>query len=298
MENVAREIAANITGTVKTQEPLKRHTSFKIGGPADLFVEVQNTKELIFVLSQLRQREIPWFLLGNGTNLLVHDQGYRGAVVHLVGQFKEFKFNSLVLEAGAAVPMALLAQRANRLGLRGLAFASGIPGTVGGAAVMNAGAHGHCLGEVLLDVQILDSSLALHTYQASELGLSYRKSKISPTAIVCAVRLQLEIGDKDELERQSRDYSEFRRNRQPRQPNAGSIFKNPPHTAAGHLIEAAGLKGQRVGGAMISDIHANFIVNCQQATAADVMSLITIAQREVAQQFGIKLELEVRLLGY
>ncbi|NLZ93455.1 MAG: UDP-N-acetylmuramate dehydrogenase [Firmicutes bacterium] len=298
MQSVAHEIAANITGKVKLQEPLKYHTSFKIGGPADLYVQVQNVRELVYVLSLLQQNGIPWFILGNGTNLLVHDEGYRGSVIHLSGKFKDFKFNGLMLEAGAAVPLAVLARRANSLGLSGLTFAGGIPGTVGGAVVMNAGAHGHCLSEVLVDVQILDSSLELHTCQASELGLNYRKSKISSSEIICFVRFQLEAGDKVELERQSRDYLMFRHNRQPRQPNAGSIFKNPPDTAAGSLIEAAGLKGYRVGGAMISDIHANFIVNCQQATAQDVMTLINIVRRKVAQQFGIELELEVRLLGY
>ncbi|NLZ38649.1 MAG: UDP-N-acetylmuramate dehydrogenase [Firmicutes bacterium] len=298
MKSVAHEIAAKITGKVKLQEPLKNHTSFRIGGPADLYVEVHNVKELVFVLSLLQQKGIPWFILGNGTNLLVHDQGYRGTAIRLQGAFKEINVNGLMLEAGAAVPLTVLAQRANSQGLSGLTFACGIPGTVGGAVVMNAGAHGRSISDVLVDVQILDSSLELHTYQASELGLNYRKSKISPSEIICFARFQLEVGDKIELERQSRDYLEFRRNRQPRQPNAGSIFKNPPGTTAGSLIEAAGLKGYRVGGAMISDIHANFIVNCQQATAQDVMTLIMIVREKVARQFGIELELEVRLLGY
>ncbi|MCR3921513.1 MAG: UDP-N-acetylmuramate dehydrogenase [Firmicutes bacterium] len=298
MEHVAREIKLNITGRVKTQELLARHTSFKIGGPADLYLEPENVTELAYVLTYLQSEGISYYILGNGTNLLVHDQGFRGAVICLAGQFREFTFSDLSVNAGAAVPLALLAQRATALGRTGLSFAAGIPGTVGGALVMNAGAHGHSLADQLVDAQILTGDMAVHIYQPEELELRYRKSNISPNDVVCAVTLRLEAGDKDDLERQSRDDLTFRRSRQPRQPNAGSIFKNPPGDAAGRLIEAVGLKGHRVGGAMISDIHANFIVNCQQATAQDVMALIATARREVAQQFGIKMELEIQLLGY
>ena len=297
MKDVAEIIAEKIA-TVRLQEPLSRHTSFKIGGPADLYLEAENVEQLVFALSCLRKHKIPYYVLGSGTNILVHDDGYRGAVIRLAGQFREFNFQQRLVTAGAAVPLAVLAQRAQELGLRGLEFAAGIPGSVGGALVMNAGAHGHALGELVLEAQILDSALTLHTYQPQDLGLSYRKSNIGPPQVVCAVKLQLAAGDRDELKRQSRDALTFRRNRQPRQPNAGSIFKNPPHDAAGRLIEAAGLKGQRVGGAAISDVHANFIVNEQNATAQDVMTLITKIQQEVWCQFGIELELEIRLLGY
>lgn len=297
MEFVAEKIAKKVE-MVKLSEPLSRHTSFKIGGPADLYVEPQNVEQLIFVLTCLQEQKKPYYFLGNGTNLLVHDDGYRGAVVRLAGQFREFSFTQELVSAGAAVPLAVLAQKAEQLGLRGLAFAGGIPGSVGGALVMNAGAHGHSLGELLVDAQILNAALILHTCQPQELGLSYRQSNIRPPQVVCAVRLQLTAGDKDELVRQSREALAFRRNRQPRQPNAGSIFKNPLGDAAGRLIEAAGLKGHRVGGAVISDVHANFIVNQQHATAQDVMTLISKVQQEVSRQFGIELALEVRLLGY
>lgn len=297
MQDVADKIAVKVK-VVKLQEPLSRHTSFKIGGPADLYVEPENVEQLIFVRTCLQEQKIPYYYLGNGTNLLVHDDGYRGAVVRLSGQFREFYFTEQMVTAGAAVPLAMLAHRAEELGLRGLAFAAGIPGSVGGALVMNAGAHGHSLGELLVDAQILGAALTLHTRQPQELGLNYRKSNISPPQVVCAVRLQLAAGGQDDLMRQGREALAFRRHRQPRQPNAGSIFKNPPGDAAGRLIEAAGLKGQRVGGAVISEVHANFIVNEHNATAAEVMTLITRAQQQVARQFGVELALEVRLLGY
>ncbi|NLM45899.1 MAG: UDP-N-acetylmuramate dehydrogenase [Firmicutes bacterium] len=298
MEQIARKLAAKITGAVRTKEPLCRHTSLKIGGPADLFVEPATREELAFTLACLRQAGVEWFLLGNGTNLLVHDAGFRGAVIRLAGDFCRYEFDGMTIHAGAAVSLAHLAREAVRRGCAGLAFAAGIPGTVGGALVTNAGAHGASLGDVVAEAQIMDESGELHTCLPESLGLAYRKSSIPPAHVVCAVTLQLTAGDREELERQCRDDYLFRRKHQPHQPNAGSIFKNPPGEVAGRLIEAAGLKGCRVGGAVISAIHANFIVNDGQATAADVMALIEKARAEVAGKFGIELELEICLLGY
>ncbi|MDW7652434.1 MAG: UDP-N-acetylmuramate dehydrogenase [Bacillota bacterium] len=298
MENIAQELTAKIGGPVRTGEPLSRYTSFKIGGPADLYVEPETTAELVAVLTVLRQKGIPWFILGSGTNLLVNDRGYRGAVLRLGGDFCRTAYDGPVVEAGAAVKLAVLARDAGRRGLAGLEFAAGIPGSVGGALVMNAGAHGGAVSDCLLEAVVLDRDLELHRLAHDALGLSYRKSSLPPESVVCSVKLGLKPGNKEALEEKSREYLAFRRDRQPRQPNAGSIFKNPPSDAAGRLIEAAGLKGHRSGGAKISEVHANFIVNCGEATAEDVLSLIETAKASVVKQFGVTLELEVRLLGY
>ncbi|MBS4008058.1 MAG: UDP-N-acetylmuramate dehydrogenase [Clostridium sp.] len=298
MRNTAEKIASQISGIVRSDELLSRHTSFKIGGPVDLFVEPLTMTDLIIVLSILRREEIPYYLLGSGTNLLVSDAGYRGAVVRLAGEFKQFAYENCCVEAGAAVPLARLASDAGRRGLAGLDFAAGIPGTVGGALVMNAGAHGSAIGNVLLEALILDEKLCLHSFAAKDLGLSYRKSNITSASVVCRVKLRLSQGERDLQAKICGQHLRFRREHQPLQPNAGSIFKNPPHDFAGRLIEAAGLKGRRAGGAMISDLHANFIVNCGNASAADVWFLLEMAREEVARQFGVNLELEIRLLGY
>ncbi|MBT9140584.1 MAG: UDP-N-acetylenolpyruvoylglucosamine reductase [Dehalococcoidia bacterium] len=298
MRKTAEKITAQVSGIVRTDEVLSRHTSFKIGGPADLFVEPVTMMELVIVLSILRQEEIPVYLLGSGTNLLVSDAGYRGAVVRLAGEFKQFVYENCCVEAGAAVPLAWLASDAGQRGLAGLDFAAGIPGTVGGALVMNAGAHGSVIGDVLTEALILDEKLRLHSFAAEDLGLFYRKSNITSGSVVCRVKLRLSQGEKEIQARKCGQYLRFRREHQPHQPNAGSIFKNPPHDFAGRLIEAAGLKGRRVGGAMISDLHANFIVNCGNASATDVRNLLEMAREEVARQFGVNLELEIRLLGY
>lgn len=297
MKQTAEKLAAQITGAVRTNEPLSRHTSFKIGGPADLFIEPETIAELVSVLTTLRQEGIPYFMLGNGTNLLVGDRGYRGAVIRLAGEFLCASFTGSNVQAGAGVLLARLAREACDRGLAGLEFAAGIPGTVGGALVMNAGAHGAAFGDVLADADILDGDLKLHTVPSGDLGLSYRKSQLSPDSVVCGVRLTLTAGDREKQARICREHLRFRQERQPRQPNAGSIFKNPPHDSAGRLIEAAGYKGRRAGGAMVSDLHANFIINSGDATAADVLALMDAVRTAVLQQFGINLEPEIRLLG-
>jgi UDP-N-acetylmuramate dehydrogenase len=297
MKQTAEILAAQISGAVRVNEPLFRHTSFKIGGPADVFIEPNTTMELITVLRYVKQEKIPFFILGNGTNLLVSDEGYRGVVVRLGGEFSQFAYQEDLVVAGAAVPLAKLANDACKRGLGGLDFAAGIPGTLGGALVMNAGAHGRAVSDVLVNADILSGELELQTFAVDELGLTYRKSNIPIGAVVCGVTFRLRFGDRDTLTQTCKEYLGFRRERQPRQPSAGSIFKNPPGDAAGRLIEAAGLKGRRCGGAMISEVHTNFFVNYDNATARDVFSLIETVKKEVLKQFGQTLELEIRLLG-
>lgn len=297
MKQIAELLAAEISGPVKCHELLSRHTSFRIGGPADLYLQPQTTAELISALTLLRERDIPYFLLGRGTNILVTDSGFRGAVIRLDGDFVHFSYEGTVVTSGAAVPLARLARDACDRSLSGLEFATGIPGSVGGALFMNAGAHGRSTGDMLLDAEILDHTLKLHTFRAEELRLSYRTSGIDPGSIVCSARFSFFPGKREDIERKRREFENFRRSRQPRQPNAGSIFKNPPQDAAGRLIEAAGLKGLRSGGAKISEIHANFIVNCGDATAADVLTLIELAKETVRKKFCVSLILEIQVLG-
>lgn len=297
MKKIAELLAAGISGPVKCHEPLSRHTSFRIGGPADLYLQPRTTAELIFALTLLKEKGVPYFLLGSGTNILVTDSGFRGAVIRLAGDFVQFAYKGTVVKSGAAVPLARLAGDACDRDLSGLEFATGIPGSVGGALYMNAGAHGRATGDMLVDAVILDHTLSLHTFRAEELNLSYRTSGIEPGAIVCFARFSLSPGKREDIERKRREFMDFRRSRQPRQPNAGSIFKNPPQDAAGRLIEATGLKGHRSGGAKISEIHANFIVNCGNATATDVLTLIELVKETVHKKFGINLALEIQVLG-
>lgn len=297
MKQIAELLAAGISGPVKCHEPLSRHTSFRIGGPADLYLQPRTTAELISTLTLLREKGIPYFLLGSGTNVLVTDSGFRGAVISLDGDFAQFTYESTIVTSGAAVPLARLAGDACDRSLSGLEFATGIPGSVGGALFMNAGAHGRATGDILLDAEILDHTLSLHTFRAEELQLSYRASGIATGAIVCFARFSLSPGKREDIQRKRQEFFDFRRSRQPRQPNAGSIFKNPPQDAAGRLIDAAGLRGHRSGGAKISELHANFIVNCGNATATDVLTLIELAKEIVHKKFGISLALEIQVLG-
>ncbi len=297
MEKIARLLKEKITGPVKTGEPLSRHTSFGIGGPADLFVEPQTVDELAAVVSVLRRENLPSFLLGNGTNLLVSDAGYRGAVIRLGGEFREFYYRDQTLVSGAAVSLAVLARDACRQGYANLEFATGIPGTLGGALFMNAGAHGHSIGEFVLETTLLDREGRIHNLGPEEMGFSYRGSRIPTGMVICSAKLSLLPGKAEEIEEKCRKYFEFRAIRQPRLPNAGSIFKNPPGDAAGRLLEAAGLKGLRIGGAMISQQHANFIVNCGGATARDVLALIAVARQAVREKSGVELELEIKVFG-
>lgn len=297
MERLSRLLREKITGSVRTDEPLYRHTSFRIGGPADLFVEPENTAELLEVLQLLKEEKVPYFILGNGTNLLVCDRGFRGAVIRLAGEFATYFFHGDSVDSGASVPLAVLARAACDRGFGNLVFATGIPGTLGGAVFMNAGAHGRALGDFLITATVLDQNLRLHTLAPHQLGLSYRESSITAGTVICRVKLWLQPAAREEIEQKCREYLGFRQAKQPRQPSAGSIFKNPPGDAAGRLLEAAGLKGRRVGGAMISELHANFIVNCGGASAADVLALIEAARDAVRQKFGVALELEIQVLG-
>ncbi len=293
---------ADAGATVRLGEPLGRHTSFRIGGPADVFLEVASVPELVGVLRACAARRAPVFFLGGGTNLLVSDRGARGVVVKLGRPF-DFVEWSLAgevprLRVGAAVPFKRLVMQTVAEGLAGLEFGEGIPGTVGGGLLMNAGAFGGEIGRVVDAIEAVTERGEFLVLPRERLGFAYRRLELPTRAVVTAVQLRLERGEAATLAAAVRDAKTRRDRLQPKgHPNAGSIFKNPPGQPAGKLLEAVGLKGARLGNAMVSLRHANFIVNLGGARAADVKGLMDLATRVVRQRLGVELEPEVRLVG-
>lgn len=297
-EALARTFAS--FGEVRLNESLARHTTFGIGGPADLFVTVRSAEALAGAMAAAAQEGLPVFVLGSGSNILVSDKGIRGIVIDNRARAErsagDFRFR---LESG--VPFAAFARRACRQGIAGLAWAVGIPGTLGGAVVYNAGAYGGCLADVLTAVRIYAPGEGEDWVPAERLGLVYRGSVFTRGAFagkaVLEVELALEPGDARELTALAAEYDRRRLAAQPRGRNAGSMFKNPANAPAWKLIEAVGLRGMRRGDAAISERHCNFFVNLGQATAADVAWLVEEAERRVFEQFGIRLEREVAFVG-
>ncbi|HEY2389068.1 MAG TPA: UDP-N-acetylmuramate dehydrogenase [Candidatus Binatia bacterium] len=287
---------------VRRDEPLARHTSFRIGGPADLFVEAASAGELGALVRVCAAGGLPVFFLGGGTNLLVSDRGVRGVVVKLGKPFDfvEWELDEVGgrLRVGAAVPFKRLVMQTVTAGLAGLAFGEGIPGTIGGGLLMNAGAFGGEIGRVVVALEAIDEYGDAVVLGREQLGFAYRRLTLPGRVIITAVRLRLERGDAAALAAAVADAKARRDRHQPRgQPNAGSIFKNPAGAHAGRLIEGAGLKGARLGDAAFSERHANFIVNLGRARAADVKGLMDLAVRAVQRRLGVELEPEVRLVG-
>jgi UDP-N-acetylmuramate dehydrogenase len=287
---------------VRFDEPLSRHTSFRIGGPADVWVEVADAEEIRRVQAWAAAADLPLFVLGGGTNVLVSDRGVRGIVVHLGRPLATLDWrpngDGFHVRAGAALPLKRLVTEAVARDLTGLEFAEGIPGTVGGGLLMNAGAFGGEISEVVEYVDGVDAYGEQRRFPRSALRFGYRRFDLPPGFIVTRLEFLLKPGDRDAI-RAKRDDAKRRRDaHQPLgYPNAGSIFKNPPGDYAGRLIEHAGLKGLRHGAAMISTQHANFIVNLGGATAADVRAVMCAAARRVHDATGVRLEPEIKLVG-
>ena len=277
--------------------PLAPHTSLRIGGPADYLVRVGSEDDLVGAIRVARQAELPIFLLGGGTNVLVADPGIRGVV--LQNKWSEATVDGSVVTASSGTPLAHVAAVAARAGLLGLEWMATVPGTVGGAVHGNAGAFGKDTAADLIDAELVDLNANVWRAPALELGFAYRTSVLQGTPIVVVrARFQGTPGDRTEAVRRIKEMANERVAKQPlAQPNTGSIFRNPPGDHAGRLIEAAGLKGAREGGAMVSPKHANFIVNADHASAADVRSLLIRCQEEVMRQFGVQLRPEVELVG-
>lgn len=286
----------------KANEPLARYTSIRIGGPADLFIRVETAEALRAALRLLEKHRVPFYLLGKGSNVLVSDRGVRGAVIRLAGEFDRALWSPAggqpAVVAGAAYPLARLAREAVRRGLSGLEFAEGIPASVGGAVVMNAGAYGSEMERVIDRVEALTAGGEPLSLARGELIFSYREAQLPAASVVTRVAFSLAAGEPAAMRRRLDELLRRRKQSQPAGlPNAGSMFRNPPGDFAGRLIEAAGLKGRRVGQAEISERHANFIVNLGGATAAQVRRLMEIARAEVRARFAIELVPEVKFFG-
>ncbi|NJN69608.1 MAG: UDP-N-acetylmuramate dehydrogenase [Nitrospira sp.] len=285
-----------LRGTVRFHAPLKEYTSFHIGGPADVLVQPADVEDVIRLSRQTSEQHVPIFVLG-GTNVLIRDKGIRGAVVSLakLRAIKEEPGSVLYVEGGVGMPT--LIGYAIRRSLAGLEWAAGIPGSVAGCVVMNAGTR---LGEMkssVKAVRIVSPKGTVIDRQAESINFAYRRSTLPP-GIVVGVWLQLKPGLRSDIEKVVKDYLRYRRDTQPlSMPSAGCVFKNPKNDSAGRVVEAAGLKGVAVGDACVSTKHANFIVNQGQASARDVLSLIRKVRAQVARQTGIKLELELKLVG-
>ncbi len=284
---------------IRQQEPMSEHTTFRVGGPAEIFVTADNSEQLGKVIRYLNLTGWPFFLLGNGSNLLVGDKGYRGVVIRLGREFENVKTEGNRLTCGAAVSLAKAAKTAMENSLSGLEFASGIPGSVGGGVRMNAGAYGGELAQVVESVLVMAKDGSLMELDNETMEFGYRKSvlKDRPYAVL-EVAMKLQDGDREEILARMNELSARRRQKQPLEyASAGSTFKRPEGYFAGKLIMDAGLRGKRIGGARVSEKHCGFIINDGTATAADIAELIKEVSETVKERFGVRLEPEVIFLG-
>jgi len=284
---------------ISIKEPMKKHTTFRIGGEADLFLRMENPHQLKEVQNYLQKLGMPYYILGNGSNLLVSDEGYRGVILEIADKMNTIRVegNSIIAQAGAL--MSKIAHVAYEHGLTGFEFAAGIPGTIGGGVVMNAGADGGELKNVVTTVEVLDQNGDFLSLDNQTMEFGYRTSILKKHPfIVTEVRMELQEGCKDEIKATMDDLAAKRREKQPLEyPSAGSTFKRPEGHFAGKLIMDAGLRGYQVGGAQVSEKHCGFVINKEEATAADVKQLIADVQQEVKKQFDVELEPEVIFLG-
>ncbi|MFZ0245728.1 UDP-N-acetylmuramate dehydrogenase [Candidatus Binatus sp.] len=298
MKALERELREIFGPRIRSAMPLAELTSFRIGGPADLFVAVEEETELMHAKAAAYRAGVQCFCLGAGTNLLVSDRGMRGLVVRLGDGFGKIKIDGTKVVAGAAAAFGTLVQVAIDRSLEGLEFGEGIPGTVGGGLVMNAGAFGGEIAKVVTLVHGVTEAGEAIALTRDEVKFAYRRTELPAHFVITRVDFELARGDRAQLMARVAELKARRASRQPRGvPNAGSIFKNPPGNFAGKLLEGAGLKGTRLGGAAFSDQHANFIVNLGGAQAAEVRALIDMARNKVKEQSGVWLEPEVRLVG-
>ncbi|WP_048602581.1 UDP-N-acetylmuramate dehydrogenase [Rubeoparvulum massiliense] len=298
LQNAIKELHEAKVGTIVCNEIMARYTTWKVGGPADLFLVIQDKAALQRTIEILHRHEIPWLVLGKGSNILVSDLGIRGAVIKL-DRFNQLEIMDTRIQVGAGYSMVNLAITAGKAGLTGLEFAGGIPGTVGGACYMNAGAHGSNMAAVCEMVEVVTETGKILHLTNREMQFAYRTSILQEKPwIVTELHFQLQKGDRKEIAAALASYKDRRRKTQPlKEACAGSVFRNPEGDHAGRLIEAAGLKGFSLGDAQVSTIHANFIVNRGKASAADIEQLISHVQQEIKRQFGIQLETEVLRVG-
>lgn len=284
---------------IRPDEPMSRHTSFRIGGPADVLVMPRTVDDLGRAVRFARRHDLPLTITGNGSNLLVRDGGIRGVVVKLGEHFQRAVVTPPRIVAQSGILLGDVSRAAAVHALTGLEFAIGIPGTLGGAIIMNAGAYGGEMKDVVTRVTILDEGGEIHELTPEECRFAYRTSALQGTrSIVAEVEMALQPGDPDAISAKMADLTNQRESKQPLAfPSAGSVFKRPPGGYVGPMVESLGLKGRRIGDAQVSEKHAGFIVNCGHATARDVLDLIEHVRAAVREKFGVTLETEVRVIG-
>jgi UDP-N-acetylmuramate dehydrogenase len=302
VEAAATRLAARCPGRVSRDLPLAPLTTFRLGGPAALFLRAETLDDLVALAEELETTRLPLLIVGRGSNMLVADAGWPGIVLHLGQRFRRVEVDGAELEAGAATPMPSLAARSAAASLGGIAFAVAIPGSVGGGVRMNAGAHGTELADRLLWADVVHLTGERAGGQArmkpDELGFGYRRSALPAGAVVTAARFALTPAPEATVRAEIDEARRWRRDNQPvNQPNCGSVFANPPETAAGRVLELLGMKGEGHGGARVSEVHANFIVAGEGARSADVLALIHLAMRRARDELGIALRTEVQLVG-
>ncbi|MFD1735726.1 UDP-N-acetylmuramate dehydrogenase [Bacillus salitolerans] len=300
MEKLANRLRELQVGKVLQNERLSNHTTMKIGGPADIFVEPDSIKGLEKTMEVIRDAGVKWRAIGRGSNLLVSDEGIDGVVIKMGDGLDSLEIDGTIIKVGGGYPIVKLATILSRKGLSGLEFAAGIPGSIGGAVYMNAGAHRSDMSEIVKEAYVLFEDGSTEWLSKDQLHFSYRTSilqKERPGICVEAI-LQLKEGSPEEIKAALQKNKDYRRNTQPWNfPCAGSIFRNPLPNYAGQLIEEAGLKGHQIGGAQVSEMHANFIVNKGHATAKDVHSLIAHIQEQIKHKYNIDLHTEVEIVG-
>ena len=296
-----RELENSVEGELKYNTPMSEHTTYNIGGPAYIYALPVNKNDVKTLMEFAHEHSLPHFNLGGGSNILVHDKGYKGLIIDLKAGFTTIKVEGHIVRAQSGVSLAKFVSTCRKHNLAGVEKLAGIPGSLGGALFMNAGAFGSEISQKLKSLTLLLENGEFLELRAIELQFEYRESNLPEGAIILESEFELEkVEDASELYGSSRDIIKTRNVKQPvTLPSTGSIFKNPPEGgSAGKLIEDAGLKGERSGGAMISDKHANFIVNVRNAKAEDVMHLIALAQKTVHDKFDVELELELKLVGF
>ncbi|MBR3635435.1 MAG: UDP-N-acetylmuramate dehydrogenase [Lachnospiraceae bacterium] len=284
---------------VRIDEPMSLHTTFRIGGPADVFVEIINEHEISRLIDLLKSKDVPYFIIGNGSNLLVSDKGYRGVIIEIGSGYSGLRMMDDIIVAKAGTTMSKLSHFAMENELTGLEFAGGIPGTVGGGMIMNAGAYGGEMRQVAYRVKVIMPDGQVKYLTNAEMGFEYRNSRAKREGyIVLQAEFMLHHGDRQVIEGIMRDLTAKRKEKQPLEyPSAGSTFKRPQGYYAGKLISDSGLKGFTIGGAQVSEKHAGFLINTKDATAKDMYDLIAKVKKEVHTRFGVTLEPEVIFLG-
>lgn len=299
MEEFLEVVKNENLGRIKEKEPLANHTTWRIGGPADVLIEPDSIDDLVRLIELIQKWEIPWRVIGRGSNLLVDDGGLEGVVLKLGKGLDHLEVNGDIVHVGGGYPLVKLATLLSRKGLSGLEFAGGIPGSVGGAVFMNAGAHGSDISKILKEARVLFPDGRLEWIKTEEMDFSYRTSRLQKEQGICVEAIfQLVQGNKEEITASMQANKDYRRETQPwKHPTCGSVFRNPLPNYAGQLIEELGLKGHQIGGAQISPVHANFIVNVENAKAMDVMNLIEHVKKTIKEKHNIEIETEVEMIG-